>query len=421
MLYKFLAIFATSGLSLFNPSLAIAQDIGSALAGAMIGGIIVGYPTRSMAPSHDLNSKSLVIRLQNGLNKIGFESGTPDGIIGPKTIEAISKFQSFIGTDSTGMLTPAESEIILEVSYSDLTRPSVVLAIANAYCSGLSQKPNCLKEVNFLTSKRPKSIPTPRLTSFVVDRLLFSEKYSRLSEELEARRAYAYEKTIFTSNPIKASSRQSVQTFPDLEGKVALPTRMFAGPTQYPPKGFSGYGILAFTAEATTDDFFRHTSLCEAYMASLLPSSEISNPTSEQFVTVWPVRSDKIADNLNVAHAVNKVDDCTKAVENYDRIRSESAIKAAMAVGLELNGPGPYLLGWLPGDGYGKKETLILALNLSLVKSPSQARAMFAEWRLDIMTDPEIFRKTFSIELIRRKIRRWADIYGEGYLTMIGK
>ena len=50
--------------------------------------------------------------IQQGLNERGFDTGTPDGIFGPKTETAIRAFQQSLGEDATGTLTPAQLETL---------------------------------------------------------------------------------------------------------------------------------------------------------------------------------------------------------------------------------------------------------------------------------------------------------------------
>jgi len=43
-----------------------------------------------------------------------------------------------------------------------------------------------------------------------------------------------------------------------------IPTRLFAGPDQFPPDDFRGYGFFAFPATASEFDFERHLIFCQA-------------------------------------------------------------------------------------------------------------------------------------------------------------
>ena len=53
------------------------------------------------SPQVDL-SKDNIMEIQAFLNQLGFDAGTPDGNIGPKTKEAVRKFQKINGLEPTG-------------------------------------------------------------------------------------------------------------------------------------------------------------------------------------------------------------------------------------------------------------------------------------------------------------------------------
>ena len=51
-----------------------------------------------------LLSKENVMQIQNTLNLLGYDTGTPDGMAGPKTREATRMFQSDIGLVADGYI-----------------------------------------------------------------------------------------------------------------------------------------------------------------------------------------------------------------------------------------------------------------------------------------------------------------------------
>jgi len=51
-------------------------------------------------------SRSQLLALQTGLNARGFDSGTPDGVMGPATREALRRFQRSVGLVADGYPTP---------------------------------------------------------------------------------------------------------------------------------------------------------------------------------------------------------------------------------------------------------------------------------------------------------------------------
>ncbi len=48
-----------------------------------------------------------ILNIQAILNKSGFDAGTPDGKMGPKTTEAIKAFQTSVGQEPTGKVNDA--------------------------------------------------------------------------------------------------------------------------------------------------------------------------------------------------------------------------------------------------------------------------------------------------------------------------
>ncbi|MEM8957894.1 MAG: hypothetical protein AAGC86_08775 [Pseudomonadota bacterium] len=197
----------------------------------------------------------------------------------------------------------------------------------------------------------------------------------------------------------------------------AIPSRRFSGPGQYPPTDYRGYGVLAFKSQQTSYDALRHQIICEAYLATMLPSRVIAAPKIDQFVTIWPVESIDSADRLNASDAP-LLPLCREALDEYDLFTASEAIRKARMAGFEDGGVGPFLLGWLPGDRFGSSDALILSLDLSLVASYAQAQSLFTEWKRDIESDPALLERGFSLELVRRKIRRWADRHGPGFLAL---
>lgn len=201
-----------------------------------------------------------------------------------------------------------------------------------------------------------------------------------------------------------------------VQGDALRPTRLFAGPDLYPPENYRGYGILAFPARATGFDRERHLMICAAFMATLPDTHEVDAPTQNQFVTIWPVRSDEVATEIREM-APDAA--CDQAIASYSEDAAFQAIKAAEAAGFRDDGVGPYLLAWSPPADIGRADAFVLALDLSNVRSYEQALALMQEWNRDIETDFEILSNGFTLERLRNSIRHWADTYGDGFLQLI--
>jgi hypothetical protein len=201
------------------------------------------------------------------------------------------------------------------------------------------------------------------------------------------------------------------------EGDI-LPTRLFAGPTQFPPTDFAAYGIMAFPSRASTSvGMDRHLMLCEAYVQSLPHASELPAPRSAQMVTVWPIEDDDIAKNVNRSP---REEVCPKAVGTYGLIVALQAIQRAKRAGLTLSGQGPFLLAWSPPHTMGEQDAIVLYVDLSQTNNSAQALEIMSKWRDEITLNPELWKQGWNIEKLRFEIKKWADWYGPGLLGIFG-
>jgi hypothetical protein len=100
-----------------TPVAAMADNLGAAIAGAIIGGAIV----HSQQPKKKVYVKTYsntAARTQNretqtALNYFGFNAGTPDGVLGTRSRSAISPYQAFLGYPVTGQLSPYERNFLV--------------------------------------------------------------------------------------------------------------------------------------------------------------------------------------------------------------------------------------------------------------------------------------------------------------------
>lgn len=148
-------------------------------------------------------------------------------------------------------------------------------------------------------------------------------------------------------------------------------------------------------------------------------------PRKEQMVTVWPVRSADTADALNgsALDAVGATGACNVAVDAYDLVVAQQAIKEAKlaGAGITLSGGGPYLLAWSPGKSKGYRDAPVLVADLSEKVTYDDVRAVFVEWANDIEKNPELWREGegWSAEKVRTLIRKWADGWGPPILSFV--
>ena len=234
------------------------------------------------------------------------------------------------------------------------------------------------------------------------------------------------------ANSQSKPSEQAAEAVPERSEAIAadqmmdsrvLASRLFAAPHQYPPEEFAAYGILAFGSRASPHDRARHLMICEAYIAGLPHSSELTGPRSseltvplsDQMVTVWPVDLASTSNRLN-RMAQNGL--CKIAVERYGLTTARAALLDA---GVDTVGIGPFLLAWSPSTDKGKPGALVLVADLSDVTTYLQAQEFLLAWSHDIERDPLLWRNGWSLEKVRLKVRLWADAYGAKILAFVGK
>lgn len=186
-----------------------------------------------------------------------------------------------------------------------------------------------------------------------------------------------------------------------------LPTRAFLPPHDLPPN-FAAYGIVAFAEKAMSSTSARHRAVCEAFLASLPPSSLASVPTQQQMVTVWPVDSMTVPEQLKRANP-----DCDVAISHYDLPTALTALKEARTQQhSEFLGQGPYLLGWAPSSTKGQKDALVLVVDLSNARTSAELLERFKFWRDQIEQKPELWRRGWDKPGVLALIRNWADRWG---------
>ncbi len=118
----------------FSPAPAVAND---AFVGGLVGGIIGGAIANSQKPRQQkvyrktTTTKSRSTRsapvysatreanreTQTALNYFGFNSGTPDGVLGSRSRAAASSFQQHLGYAATGQLTQYERDFLISSYY----------------------------------------------------------------------------------------------------------------------------------------------------------------------------------------------------------------------------------------------------------------------------------------------------------------
>jgi hypothetical protein len=221
--------------------------------------------------------------------------------------------------------------------------------------------------------------------------------------------------TLNTIGPLRSASPPASPSTPpsapqssaNSNNPPVLPTRAFLPPHDLPPN-FAAYGIVAFAEKAMSSTSARHRAVCEAFLASLPPSSLASVPTQQQMVTVWPVDSMTVPEQLKRANP-----DCDVAISHYDLPTALTALKEARTQQhSEFLGQGPYLLGWAPSSTKGQKDALVLIVDLSNARTSAELLERFKFWREQIEQKPELWRRGWDKPGVLALIRNWADRWG---------
>jgi hypothetical protein len=201
------------------------------------------------------------------------------------------------------------------------------------------------------------------------------------------------------------------------DGGAIRAARLFAGPSQYPPEAFAAYGVVAFRARASSGERARHVMLCEAYVAALPRSAELTVPVEEQMVTVWPIDADQTANELN---QLRGAEICETAVDRYGLPTALQAINDAGETRIGRDRRGPFLLAWSPSHDKGDPEALMLVADLTDVTTYAQAEAFFVLWRTDIEANPEFWNRGWNVERLRIAIQLWVDRFGSQIFSILG-
>ncbi|HDZ53038.1 hypothetical protein LCGC14_0408200 [marine sediment metagenome] len=306
-----------------------------------------------------------VRNIQSALNILGYDAGVTDGIYGANTSRAFEAFQMAHGKPTSFPPSSSEIQNILRIAQSVQDTPR---ARYHRDVHDLRKLPNIAVQIT-----------APHVTI-------------------------------------------SAETQPASAGGPPVPTRVFAGPGQFPPENFRGYGVMTFIATASEYDFGRHMIFCQAYMNSLPVSASVAELPGDQFVTVWPLTDADLSARLNrTIQRADAVSTCKQAIDSYDANHARNILtKIRKNEGFALDGLGPYLFGWIPADDFDETGKLILMLDLSRVSTYEQALIQLQSWQQKIVTNPELLQDGLSIENLRRLVRDWSDQHGQAFLVLIG-
>ncbi len=131
MTRRTLPVLVALSLAVTAPVSAMADNLGAAIVGGIIGGAIMNSqkPRQKTYVKKSYNSAARAQNreVQTSLNYFGFPAGTPDGVLGSRSRTAISQYQAHLGYPMTGALTEYERQFLVS-SYNraQLGGPQVV-------------------------------------------------------------------------------------------------------------------------------------------------------------------------------------------------------------------------------------------------------------------------------------------------------
>jgi hypothetical protein len=198
----------------------------------------------------------------------------------------------------------------------------------------------------------------------------------------------------------------------DGPARPLTPLRAYLAGRDLPPNGIAAYGVIALRARPTPDTRPRLARVCEAFRANIPRQRDApaSLPKSDQMLSVWPVDD---------AVQAERLDTCDFALDHYDLLAGQSAIRDAQRQTAELGGEGPFLLGWSPSSTRGQPDKLVMVVNLSGLTSSDSMDAAFRFWVEKVVEDPAMWRGGFSREKLRYSIRDFLDRYGDDLVKVV--
>lgn len=147
MAFKQVFTFLVAASLLITPAQQVAAQDG--LVGGIIGGIIGGaiandqrrraaqQPVRRVAPQVSTAQREQNRGVQTALNHFGFNVGTPDGSLGPRSRAGISQYQAFLGYAATGQLTDIERTILTTAHQRTIMGGPIVSQTVSSHPDGM--------------------------------------------------------------------------------------------------------------------------------------------------------------------------------------------------------------------------------------------------------------------------------------------
>jgi hypothetical protein len=191
------------------------------------------------------------------------------------------------------------------------------------------------------------------------------------------------------------------------------PARAYLRGADIPPRGVGAYGVVSLRGRATPAERGRLIMLCKAYEAYLPLQATLpaSIAPGDQMLTVWPL------DDPEAPQA--KADSCDYAVDHYDLVAGDAAIRDARRQHQKLAGRGPFLIGWSPSNTRGRPDKLVLVVDMSRFTSQDSFDTALQFWKTEVVENPTLWRSGFSRQSLKLAIRDFFDTYGQELLSVV--
>jgi hypothetical protein len=154
--------------------------------------------------------------------------------------------------------------------------------------------------------------------------------------------------------------------------------------------------------------------LCTAYTSSLPSQDDVPDdvPSRSRMVTIWPMDG-KLPD------AARRTPDCKTALDHYSLFSGQSAIRDASRQGQNMDGQGPFLIGWAPSGSRYLPDAVVLVVDMSGLRSQASFDEALMFWQRKVIEDPSMWQAGFSSERLRLAIRDFVDRYGTDIVQAI--
>ena len=148
------------------------DDFVQGLIGGIVGAAIANganakstRPRRSSSSGVSSAQRTENKEVQTALNYYGFNAGTPDGVFGSKTRQAVSQYQACLGYSITGKLNSFEKQFLKDSYFKSLAAGNETLRLVaskpNGYCGVLQDYLTELTKPVEVEPVKPTLVPTP--------------------------------------------------------------------------------------------------------------------------------------------------------------------------------------------------------------------------------------------------------------------